>query len=147
MRWGNEGMAGIFDAFVFLAIASLVSVSLLAAFTAPSPEEGEEQRRVEDSLTVLLRMTVTGADGNVRALQETLLMSGGAGERVEEKISMTLEMLLPGWEWRWSVHRSGTELAAVSSSSIVPEGTVYCSIVRGTLHGELVEHRLEAWLH
>jgi hypothetical protein len=146
MRWSREGMAGIFDAFVFLAIASLVSVSLLAAFSAPSLEEGEEQQRVEDSLTVLLRTTVKGADSNAQVLQEVFLMSKDVGQEMEVQISMTLDLLLPGWDWRWSVHRSGTEIAVVSISPIVPEGTVYCSIVRQTFHGEVVEYRLEAWL-
>ncbi len=139
-------MAGIFDAFVFLAIASLVSVSLLTAFGAPSPEEGEEQRRVEDSLTVLLRATVIDSDGNARSLQEMYLSRSVTGDGIEDEITMTLEMLLPGWEWRWSVHRSGIEVAVVATNMIVPEGTVYCSIIHSALLGEAVEYRLAAWL-
>jgi hypothetical protein len=146
MRRSKQGMAGIFDAFVFLAIASLVSVSLLTSFVPPSPAEEERQRRVEDSLTVLLRTTVKDADGNGRALQHLLLTGRGANDGMEEEIAMTLELLLPGWEWTWSARRSGIEIAAVSTSDVVPEGTVYCSIVRETLQGEAVEYRLEAWL-
>ncbi len=146
MRRSKQGMAGIFDAFVFLAIASLVSVSLLTSFVPPSPAEEERQRRVEDSLTVLLRTTVKDADGNARTLQDLLLTGRGANDSMEEEIAMTLELLLPGWEWTWSARRSGIEIAAVATSDVVPEGTVYCSIVRETLQGEAVEYRLEAWL-
>jgi hypothetical protein len=146
MKGCKQGMAGIFDAFVFLGIASLVSVSMLTAFAAPSPLEEERQQRVEDSLTVLLRTTVKDADGNARALQDLLLTGRGADDGTEEEIALTLELLLPGWEWTWSARRSGIEIAVVSTSAVVPEGTVYCSIVRETLQGEVVEYRLEAWL-
>ena len=146
MKGSREGMAGIFDAFVFLAIASLVSVSLLAAVDGPSPEEGEQQQRIEDSLTVLLRATVRDGDGNARSLQEVYLSRSGTQDSIDDEITMTLGMLLPGWEWRWSVHRSGNEVAAVATSEIVPEGTVYCSTAQSTLLGEVVKYRLEAWL-
>ncbi len=144
MMLDKHAMAGLFDAFVFLAIAALVSVSLLTALSPSAEKEGDGQQQVESTLTVVLRSTVRDGDGNSRSVQETLLSSGGADNGSEEHIARTLDLLLPGWEWRWTVHRADGDEVLSNSDEQAP-GAVHCSIAHSTFQGQAVEYRLEAW--
>ncbi|MBI0584087.1 MAG: hypothetical protein ISF22_07655 [Methanomassiliicoccus sp.] len=139
----RRALAGLFDALIFLAIAALVSVSLLSMLGAPSSEtDDREMDRVEAAHTVLLRSTVIDASGNPGSLERLFMLENVDGGRYENNITLVLDLLLPGREWRWSVHygdRSWTFGGEVMA------GEVHCSILRTSFDGSELEFRLESW--
>lgn len=143
MRRDRRALAGIFDALIFLAIASLVSVSMLSALGGPSPTEDDRYKRVDAAHTVLLRSTVIDARGNQATIEEVFKLDQVERAGYENNITAILDLLLPGTEWRWSVVNGGRSWAY--GNVVVPEGEVYCSIVRAPFNGSEVEYRLDAW--
>lgn len=142
---GRTGMAAIFDALVFIAVASVASTTLLTAFSDKMPEMGDEQELVENAHMVLLRSTVSGPNGNPYSVQELFLIADGVENGIAEHIPMALELLLPGWNWCWTVERGGKEVAVIVHGQAGADITLYCSITHVTYQGEQVEYRLEAW--
>ena len=135
----------MFDALMFLAVASVVSVTLLAAFGDRTSAGDDRQEMVENVHTVLLRSTAIGHDNNSHPVQELLVAARGGEEATEATVHRTLELLLPGWDWCWSVHRDGSKVMELSHGRSVAGATVYCSITRTSYQNEQIEYRLEAW--
>lgn len=143
MRQDRRALAGLFDALIFLAIASLVSVSLLSVLGGPSPAGGHQGERVDASHTALLRSTVPDEKGNQVTIEELFMLQLADRVDIEGNITSILDLLLPGTEWRWSV-QIGSKNWSFGRTEI-PPGPVYCSIVRAPFNGFEVIYRLECW--
>lgn len=143
MRLDRRGLAGLFDALIFLTIASLVSVSLLSALGAPSSAGDRQSERVDAAHVVLLRSTVPDAAGNQISVEEIFMLQ--LADRVDcgDNITGMLDLLLPGTEWRWTVE-SGPHNWTFGRAT-VPPGPVYCSVVRAPFNGSEVVYRLDCW--
>lgn len=138
-------MAGMFDALMFLAVASVVSVTLLAAFGERTSAGDDRHEMVEDAHLVLLRSTAVGPDGNPHSVQELFVTAVCGDDVTKGKVHRTLELLLPGWDWCWSVHRGGSVVVEVYHGRSGVGESIYCSIVRTSYQDEQIEYRLEAW--
>jgi hypothetical protein len=141
----SDGVAALFDALMFLAITSVVSVALLSAFTGHAvTEQNGVQERVEATHLVLLRSTMTDGTGNPHSLEELFKLGIIENGRHDGQIVGTLDHLLAGMEWRWSALWAGGTFVTGSPD---PPGAaaVYCSLVRAPLDGGEVTFRLEAW--
>lgn len=140
----KEGIAALFDALIFLAIAALVSVVLLSAFSGGERgPDGEQQTRVEAAHLVLLRSTVEDEVGNNHTVEEMFKLNSVAGSAVH--IEATMDLLLPGLEWRWTVQCGGTSTGYGSTTAPGAGEPLFCSQVRAPLDGAEVVFRLEAW--
>ena len=142
----SGGIAGLFDALLFLAIASVVSVALLSAFShqAAGPL-GREQDRVEAAHTVLLRSTVVDGAGNSLSVEELFKI-----EAVEEgeygiRLGGMLEHLLSGMGWCWTVRHDDHTFTIGSSDLPGIDQPLFCSKVSAPMEGGEVTFRLEAW--
>ncbi|MDW5563657.1 MAG: hypothetical protein SA339_10560 [Methanomassiliicoccus sp.] len=144
MRRDRRALAGLFDALIFLAIASLVSVSLLSAIGV-SHDDGRRDHRVDAVHTALLRSTVDDSMGNPCSVQDLFKLEVVGPKDHEEEISSVLELLLIGKEWRWSVIYG--ERSWSYGTDTVPDDTVRCSVVRAPFNGSFIEYRLEVWNH
>jgi hypothetical protein len=142
MRRDRRGLAGLFDALIFLAIASLVSVSLLSALGGQQPHREVGSERTDIVHEVLLRSTVADVRGNPVTIEEAFKL-GASGERYGGNISMVLDLLLPGSGWQWTVETSSRSYAF--GSEAVTSGPVYCSVVRAPIDGGEVVFRLQVW--
>lgn len=136
------GLAGLFDALIFLAIASLVSVSLLSALSAPSSHQEAGSGRVDAAHSVLLRSTVSDARGNPLTIEEVFKLRA-SGDAYASNISMVLGLLLQGLEWRWTVETPSRPYAF--GQETVADGPILCSVIRAPFDGGEVVFRLEAW--
>lgn len=140
----RTGMAAIIDALVFLAIASIVSVSLLAALGAPSSHPDDRPAsRVISSHIVLLRTTIADSSGNPCTLEDLFKLESVDVQSYEDNLTLALGLLLPSMEWRWTVEHEGCRWTF--GSEAVPSGDLFCSIVRAPFDGSEIEYRLEAW--
>jgi hypothetical protein len=144
MKRDRRAIAGLFDALIFLAIASLVSVSLLSALGGPASADDEMQKKVDAAHRVLLRTTVDDPRGNPTPIEEMFKIDSVEGMECGKNITMVLDLLLPGTEWRWSAEKGDRSWAFGNES--VPGGTIYCSIIRAPFNGSVVEYRLDVWI-
>ncbi len=146
MMGKRDGIAALFDALIFLAIASLVSVALFSAFNAEDREPcGDERSRVEAAHQVLLRSTIEDNEGNALSLEELFKLSGPEGWVNKERIEKILDLLLPGLGWKWTV-LSGENMIDYGSAPVPGPGEpLFCSLVRAPINGEEMVFRLEAW--
>jgi len=143
MRRDKRALAGILDALIFLAIASLVAVSLLSACGHPSRSDDAVGERVDAAHAVLLRSTVLDAQGNSMTVEEAFKLGTLGPDVYENNVTMVLDLLLPGMEWRWSVER-GADTWTYGDQE-VPTGEVYCSLIRAPLDDAELIYRLDAW--
>jgi hypothetical protein len=142
----RDGIAALFDALVFLAIASVVSVALLSAFSGTDPgPEGGLQSRVEAAHLVLLRSSVKDGDGNAHSLEALCKLNSELGTEHREHIEDIMDLLLSGLGWRWTVQCGDTGTDLGSTAVPGPGEPVYCSLVRAPIGDEAVVFRLEAW--
>lgn len=143
MTRDRRALAGILDALIFLAIASLVAVSLLSAYGHTYRSDDAVSERVDAAHAVLLRSTVLDVQGNFMTVEEAFKLETVGPCVYENNVTMALDLLLPGMEWRWSVERgAGTW---TYGDQEVPKGEVYCSLVRAPLDNGEVIYRLDAW--
>jgi hypothetical protein len=143
MRNDRRGLAGLFDALIFLTVASVVSVSLLSALGGTSSAGSEQDERVDAVHNVLLRSTVIDGRGNPISIEEEFKLNTGDRTGLEDNISAILDLLLPGSEWRWSVEHGPR--VWTFGKDIVPDGPVHCSIARAPFNGGEVVYRLDVW--
>lgn len=144
----KDGVAALFDALIFLAIAALVSVALLSAFNGGERgPDGEQRSRVEAAHLVLLRSTVEDDGGNNHSLEELFKVNYRAGTGIRDHIEATMDLLLPGLEWRWTVRCQDTTAGYGSTTGPGPGEPLFCSLVRAPLGSEEVVFRLEVWNH
>jgi hypothetical protein len=142
----RDGIAALFDALIFLAIASLVAVALLSAFSGGEQGPDEEvQSRVEAAHLVLLRSTLRDAGGNDHPVEELFKLEGVGDGEYQDPIEDVTDLLLPGLGWRWTVQCGDTILSYGSATLPGPREPLFCSLVRAPLNGEEVVFRLEAW--
>ena len=143
MRPDRRGLAGLFDALIFLAIASLVSVSLLSALGGLSPAGGHQSERVDAAHITLLRSTVLDEQGNQVTIEELFMLK--LAERVDrgKNITSILDLLLPGTEWRWSVQTDSQNWCF--GRTTILSGPVFCSTFRAPFNGSEVVYRLDCW--
>ncbi len=142
----KDAIAALFDALVFLSIAALVSVALLSAFSGGEGRpNGEQQTRVDAAHLVLLRSTVEDGDGNNHSVEELFKLNGVAGSEVRVHIETTMDLLVSGSGWRWTV--TCGDFSVVYGTSTVPGAgePLFCSLVRAPLDGEEMVFRLEVW--
>ena len=140
----RTGLTAIFDALIFLAIASLVSVTLLTALGAPSSHSDEGVvSRVSSSHLVMLRTTVADSSGNPCTLEDLFKLESVDVRRYEDNLTLVLDLLLTGLEWRWTVEHEGH--LWTFGDEVGPSGDLFSSIVRAPFDGSVVEYRLEAW--
>lgn len=138
----RRGIAGLFDALIFLAIASLVSASLIASLSAHGSSVEARNERIDTAHTVLLRSTVNDSRGNPVTIEELFKLRDSGGS-YEDHITAVLDLLLPRSGWRWSVERG--EHRWTFGSGSVPEGDVICSVLRAPIGDQEVVYRLDAW--
>lgn len=148
MRRDRRGMAAMFDALMFLAVASIVSVALLGAFSgAAGPQDQAVQEKVEAAHLVLLRSTLAGGSGdNITVLEMT---AAEVADRAQgsslDMAAEALPLLLPGMGFEWRVECG--ERTLVTSSSGPPAGSdIYCSQVDMGMPWGQVVFRLRAWV-
>lgn len=146
MITGKRGIAGLFDALIFLAIASVVSVALLSAFAPQTLGPlGKEQERVEAAHTVLLRSTVFDEAGNSHTVEELFKTGAVQGGEYDGRLRDVLDHLLPGMAWRWTV-LSDEGAFALGTTDVPGKGVpLFCSLVHAPMGGEVVDFRLVAW--
>jgi hypothetical protein len=141
-KYGNGGMAALFDSLMFLAVVSIVSIVLLSS-ASPRPEvpDGKGAEELDAVHEVLLRCTVPVSQGKNASLMESAVQSGVLTPDVERMISSTLDELLPLMSWRWTFDSSlGTNVLGGE----VPAGKdVYASKV--TVADGDFTFTLQAW--
>jgi hypothetical protein len=138
----RRGLAAVFDAMIFLAIVSVVAVTLLSTISPPPAGNGVEVD-VEAVHNVLLRSTVTTGPGNNLTVQEAAVTSSCIDDN-RNCIQQRMAFLLPGRSWRWTVDHDGAHM--VLGTPVVPEGVdVHCSIVRFDLPDGELSCRLDVW--
>jgi len=142
MMLKKDGVAALFDSMVFLAVVALVSVVLLTS-SIPRAElpdgKGSELDAVHETL---LRCTVR-SDGNPLPLLEAVVQGGQLTEPIKQQITVTLEGLLPGKGWRWTISSSA---GADHLGGDVPTGEdVFASVEKVPLPSGEVTFMLEAW--
>ncbi|MFP4546453.1 MAG: hypothetical protein ACLFPN_06355 [Methanomassiliicoccales archaeon] len=108
MKIGTRGLSALFDAFLFLTVASLVS-TLMVGFQV-CREEGERiEEFVDRSHRAILRATVEIAEGGETStlrLSEFLSWSSlGQGDRYLDQVKPQVEEMMDGlfiWHsWSW----------------------------------------------
>lgn len=148
MRRDRRGVAAMFDALMFLAVASVVSVVLLGAFSGASgPQDKVVQEKVEAAHLVLLRSTLPSGSGNNITVME-MAAAEVIGTRSGSSIDMASEalpLLLPGMGFLWEVGCG--ESSMMASSSVPPGGSdIYCSLIDADMPWGKVTFRLKAWI-
>ena len=139
----KEGVAALFDAMMFLAIAAVVSVALLSTFSGQQDEvAGRMQEEVEAAHLVLLRSTVVDGMGNAHPIEE-LFKLGEVNDNADENITTILDLLIPGSDWRWTVERGGLTHSISTMPTWPGEGAVFCSVIRAPIDGGEICFRLE----
>jgi hypothetical protein len=143
---GKRGIAGLFDALLFLAIVSVVSAALLSAFShqAAGPL-GREQDRVEAAHTVLLRSTVVDGAGNSLSVEELFKIEAVEQGEYDVRLGGMLEHLLSGMRWCWTVQHDDHTFTIGSADLPGMDEPLFCSKVSAPLEGGEVTFRLEAW--
>lgn len=136
MRRDGKGQALLFDALLFLAASSLVSVSMVGALSGDSQRASDElQDYVDRAHSVFLRATIElpsiqGNQGNksVTVGQAVLVLlsnrDGGGAFRAqaEEGMSRVLSGLLaPRFDFRWTANGSGSSIV-IECGTAPPEG-------------------------
>jgi hypothetical protein len=144
MKKNVKGVAGLFDALFFLAVVSVVSVALLAAMDGSDDViDGRGQDMVDAAHLVLLRSTLPNGSNNTYSIEEMVRAGNYQDALHRENVSETLDLLLPGMEWAWTVVKDGEtyRLGGTVGSGV----DVFCSIIRSPCGSEEVMFRLEAW--
>ncbi|WP_147654417.1 hypothetical protein [Methanomassiliicoccus luminyensis] len=147
MRRDRRGMAAMFDAVMFLAVASVVSVALLGVFSAvDAPQDPAVMERVEAAHQVLLRSTLSSSTGNnltVMEMAATEVMYGTSQSSLD-MASEALPTLIPGMEFRWEAW-CGERSMTTSPASLPGGSDVYCSMADVDMPWGKVTFRLRAW--
>jgi hypothetical protein len=143
MRSDRRALAGLFDALVFLAIASLVSVTMLSAMGGTSSANDRQSERVDAAHMALLRSTVPDDQGNQMTIEEIFMLRRTDRVNCEANITSILDLMLSGNGWRWSVE-TGSENWTFGTT-ILPPGPICCSVVRAPFNGSEVVFRLDCW--
>jgi hypothetical protein len=142
----SDGIAALFDALIFLAIASLVSTALLSAFSGDLTKADDSlQTKVEAAHLVLLRSTIIDDEGNGHPVEEMFKLKSVREGEYRDHIGDITDLLLPGLGWKWPVQVGETTLGYGPASIPGPREPLFCSLVHAPLNGTEMVFRLEVW--
>ena len=132
------GIAGLFDALIFLAVASLVSVSLIATLSAHvAPVERERGSSSPHRTSPFYRERFPRNPSTVEELfklrGQVMVAKSMSRCARPSAAAFRMEMVRGTREHRWAF-----------GSKQVPNGDVICSIF-SPIDGQEVTYRLEAW--
>lgn len=132
---GRQGMAALFDALMFLSVMSVVSVTVLAAFTPDRAGDDDTQSYVQKCHSVLLGTTLRSWSNYSErlmpvsdAIATLLAVHKPLPDRIRTEIEATLRGLCePQYLAEWSCALGGSRMVFGSNLNNGTDGEVFVS--------------------
>jgi hypothetical protein len=134
MRGERSGMALIFDAMAFLTIITIVSVTLLQAFTVDHEGQGMDEH-VTDIHKAVMDSTFENDAATALTVQDMIVLSLMSNdvirtEEVREQIDDLLNSYLaPTYRYHWAVEYQGVSFEVGDPRILDERATIYCSSI------------------